>query len=112
MSTVNRIGIPAGFDFLNEVEPELVADADLYKRFLEDASCAGDANALRDESGARDARFAKRLGAAESKPLAKSAADSEWADAVQRSKRMIRKGNLIELYDADGELLAQREVNE
>ena len=124
------INVPAGwFDFLTEVDDDLTADpiADVLK----DAAAAGAMRMstdvayrhiaqLEDEGKEYRERFAKRFSPetstpADSKILQKankssSPTNDEWKSLIARSSKMVREGCTIKLFDAQNQLIGEREV--
>jgi hypothetical protein len=120
---------PQCTDFLFEVNEDIDCENDSLSRFVENAKCAGaftkmtpdekhrHVSQLADEGQEYSERFAKRFETstpADSKILAKSSSPSadEWKEAVRRSSRMTREGCTIKLFDAQNQLIAEREVTE
>jgi hypothetical protein len=106
------VNVPPEFDFLFEVEPELVEDADAFEKFFADAGCSVNAEALAEESAARDAAFQKRFGAApaDSKLEKRASGSDDWADIVARANKITRDTNTVKAFDANGVLIGVREL--
>jgi hypothetical protein len=66
------------------------------------------------EARARDERFSKRFNTTpEGRPLAKRWADNDpFALAIQKAARMRKEGRMMKLFDANGVLLAEKEIAE
>jgi hypothetical protein len=105
------INIPADFaDFLFEVGEGLTGDeAETWK-------LDGDSGAswVADPVGSLLEKFAAdRFTPPEGRPLRKRWADTDaFALAIQKSSRMYKEGNVMKLFEAAGNLLAEKEVAE
>jgi hypothetical protein len=105
------MNVPPDFDFLFEIEPELVESPDEFEKFLQDSGCSVNIEALREEAKDRDALFAKRFGVAPAVKLEKRAGGSDdWAEIVKRANKITRDTNTVKAFDANGVLIGVREL--
>jgi hypothetical protein len=125
MSTNNRPTIdvnvpPAIADMINEV----IQDGDVRKAFIDDGESAvqdpvgeflrkcDENQALTAETRSIDERFQKRFGTDGARLKKRWADNDPFALAIQKAARMRKEGKVMKLFDAAGNLLAEKEVAE